>query len=220
MFRERLQPNEKNLSDMSRQEFSLHSRLHYRRDNHDFVTFLIKDLDVPYSARILEIGCRAGWLSLEIARRLPEAMVVAVDSDGEMIQIAEINRSIEKVENVEFSIQNPNDLTQLESSSFDVVVSSRILHLLNQPIYFFNEVKRILSAQGKYAITDVRRDLTLIAKAAIWFAGRGMAPEFREYWKNDFYSAYSFQEVVKILIGTNLKDWKVQTSLFDFLIHN
>lgn len=204
---------------ISPEEYSVLLKQHFQREHKDFVSFVINELDVDYKSRILEIGSRAGWLSIELARRLPEAKVIGLDNNEQLVQIANLNKQQEKITNVEFVTGSLDDLSQFLNQSFDVVISFNVLHLLNDPQKILNEVKRILKKNGKYVISDYRSDLKLLAKAAIWFNARTMPEDFRQSWKKIITTSYKIEDVVKLLLKTKLKDWKIRTSLFDFFIY-
>jgi len=206
-----------NLNSM---EYSAFFHLHFHRDYSDFITFVINELDLDYEDKILDLGCGAGWVSLELARRMPETKIIAIDNDENLIQVANINKAKEKIENVEFVTASLEKFDQFPKDYFDAVISYKIFHELGNHQFVLNEIKRILTKKGKYAISDYRSDLKRIAKAVIWFNGRTMEENFRDYWKKSFQSGFTLEEIVKVLIKTNLKDWKIDSSLFDFLIYS
>ncbi|OQX84486.1 hypothetical protein B6D60_09275 [candidate division KSB1 bacterium 4484_87] len=200
-------------------QFNLLAEQHLKREYRDFVTFLIRELDIPDEARILHIGCRTGQLSLELARRMPEINLLAVDEDAEMIRLAQENQRSSGVENVQFQHLTFQQFSNFESDLFDVVISFQLLHFVDDPVFLLNQIWRTVKKEGKFAIEDYRRDLQMLGKIGIWFAATTMNREIRQYWKQQFRTSYSLREVVNLLMRTNLKDWKIRTTLLDYLIY-
>lgn len=200
-------------------EYNKWFRWHYQREIKDFVSFIIHELDIAYQARILEIGSGAGWVSIELAHRMPETEIVALEPNAELVAIANQNKIQEKISNVTFVNNTIESLETFSNQSFDCVISFKGLRQWNSPPQLFNETKRVLKKDGKYAITDYRKDLKWLARTSLWFTGRTMPKHFRLYWKESLINSYSLEQIVKILLQTKLKDWKIRTTLFDFLIY-
>lgn len=206
-------------ANVSFEEYSSLFKQFFYRDYKDFVTFIINELEVDYQIDILEIGSRAGWVSLELARRLPDAKIIGIDSEKKLIEIAKKNQRQQSVNNVKFVCAEISKLDQFTNQSFDLIFSYKVLHLLDNQIALLNEINRLLTKGGHFALSDYRSDLKFVAKAAIWFTGSTMRNNFRGYWKQVIQSSYQLEDVVNLFLKTKLKDWKVRSSLFDFLIY-
>ncbi len=204
---------------MNWDEYNKLTKLHFQREIKDFVSFVIYDLDIDYKARILEIGCGPGWVSLELARRLPEVDIVGLEQSSELVRIAHQNKLQHEILNISFINTVFDNLKIFTNRSFDVIISFKGFHRWSNPQGVLNEIKRILKKQGKYAIIDYRKDLNLLAKASMWFTAKTMSIEFSSHWKTTLMHTYSLEEIVKILMQTKLKDWKIRTTLFDYLIY-
>ncbi len=200
-------------------EYNEFLKQNFQRENKDFVTFLIQDLDLAYQSRILHIGSGAGWLSLELARRMPEVAIVGVEPSHALIKMAARNLSRQNSTNVEYVSADLDHLKMFSDRSFDAIISSNHLHLWKSPEKIFNEMNRVLVKNGKYAIGDYRRDLKIMARIAIGFRSLTMPGTFRTVWRRSIASSYSLKEIVQLLLKTKLKEWKIRTSLFDFLIY-
>jgi len=192
---------------------------YFERENRDFVTFLIQELDLAYQSRILQLGSGAGWLSLELARRLPEASIVGLEPDQMLVHIAAENLKQSKFANLRFVCGELEQLSIFPNRSFDAIISNQRLHRWNSPQIIFNEFNRLLEKGGKYAVGDTRRDLKSLAKLVIGFRSLTMPVPFRASWRSDIAGSYTVSEVVQLLLQTKLKDWKIRSSLFDFLIY-
>jgi len=192
---------------------------HFEREINDFVSFIIYDLDVDYQAKILNVGCGPGWISLKLAQRLPDAEIIGLDGNAKLLNHAKYNKQQENIANVNFINAKPENLSIFSSHSFDAVISFKTFHQWDNPHQAINEFNRILKKKGKFAISDYRRDLKLLAKVSIWFNSKTMPTDFRSHWKMMFAKSYSLEEILKILLKTELKDWKIRTTLFDYMIY-
>jgi len=193
-------------------------RHYFQQEIKDFASFIIHELSVDYQARILEIGCGTGWVTLELARRLPEATVIGWDQNPDLIKIANQNREAENLTNVDFVHSVAESLNSFSTRSFDVVISFKAFHHWTNAVHVLNEIERILKQNGKFAITDHRKDLKLLARAALWFSARTMPKDFRHHWKQMFDNSHPVKDALKIFLQSKLKDWKLRTTLFDYLI--
>ncbi len=200
-------------------EYSCWFKPHFQREIQDFVSFIIHELDVDYNSKILDIGAGPGWVSLELARRMTDIEIVGVEQNEELVEIANQNKIQENIINIDFIHSTIENFKMFSNRSFDAIISFKTLKSWNSPQQTLNEIKRILKSDGKYAITDYRKDLKWLAKVSIWFTGRTMQKEFRPYWRESIQNSYSLEEIVKILMQTKLKNWKIRTTLFDFLIY-
>jgi ubiquinone/menaquinone biosynthesis C-methylase UbiE len=201
-------------------EFNKWFRWHFQREIKDFVHFIIHELDVGSKARILEIGSGPGWIGLELAARMPDSEIMGLEPNAELMKIADQNKIHENITNVTFVNETTENLSTFANRSFDCVISFKGLSQWNFPLKVFKEINRILKKDGTYAIIDYRKDLKWLAKASIWFTARTMSQEFHSFWKDSIVKSYSLEEIVKILLQTKLKDWKIRTTLFDFLIYS
>ena len=105
-----------------RQELAL--RYVYRPE---FVPLLLDYLGAEPGMRILEVGSGSGFLSRLLARSLPEARLVALDTDGEMLRLA---RQLQEGEGLSKRIRlGYGDTFRLPfaDNSFDLVTSHRLL---------------------------------------------------------------------------------------------
>jgi ubiquinone/menaquinone biosynthesis C-methylase UbiE len=108
---------------------------------------------------LIDLGAGTGYLSIEIAKRVPALKVCGIDLSKEMVKIA--RRHAEGVENVRFEVGNAADLP-FEDASIDYIVSTGSLHHWKKPARIFDECYRVLKS-GKEAwiydgCPDIPRD--------------------------------------------------------------
>jgi trans-aconitate 2-methyltransferase len=87
-------------------------------------------LDLEGQERILDIGCGDGRITAAIAARVPESMVVGVDSSHAMISFASSRFGQSIRPNVRFEIADARNLPFRDE--FDLVVSFNALHWLRE----------------------------------------------------------------------------------------
>ncbi len=101
-------------------------------------------LEKNIEAKLLDLGCDDGTISLEIAKTIGTKNIFGVEIVDEKIQIAKSNGMI--IEKADL-----NNVLNFESNFFDVVVANQVIeHLYNSDV-FLEEIYRILKPGG-YAI--------------------------------------------------------------------
>ena len=92
---------------------------------------------LPYlkntSLKVLDVGCGPGTISIDIATRVSEGFVYAIDPSAEVIDQAEKNAKAQGIKNVRFVVGNIFDwekLDELKEASFDVVHAHQVLQHL------------------------------------------------------------------------------------------
>lgn len=106
-------------------------------------------------ARILEIGCGPGHLSIRLARRGME--VTGLDLDPEMIERARVNAS-RKASAGRLPTFVVGDVAALpfEANSFDAIVSTLSMHHWADPAVGLAEIARVLHPDGRAFVWDIR----------------------------------------------------------------
>lgn len=99
------------------------------------------------SGIMLDLGSGTGYLSIEIARRVPSLRVYGIDLSRQMVKIA--RGHAKGVENAQFELGNVANLP-FDDDSIDFVVSTGALHHWHTPAKAFAECYRVLK-NGKEA---------------------------------------------------------------------
>jgi len=110
----------------------------------------LKKIDQEHK-KILEIGCGVGKTTSFIAKRFPEADIVAIDFDGEQIRKA---RRLNNDKNVRFE---QGDATQLTfgRKSFDAVFVFMAFHHIDDYKKSLLDCKRVLKPGGLLYVIDL-----------------------------------------------------------------
>ena len=103
---------------------------------------------------ILDLGTGPGYLPVEIVRSAPNIKIVGIDLSRKLIQMARENaQKAGFADRLEFSVGNSAKL-RFDDASFDMVLSTGMLHSLKDPIKVFREIYRVLKKGGQAWIFD------------------------------------------------------------------
>ena len=103
---------------------------------------------------ILDIGTGPGYLPIEIANRSAAVRIIGIDLSRKLIEIAQSNALRAGLSGrLKFELGNAGRLA-FEDSSFDMVISTGMLHSLKKPVKVLKEIYRVLKAGREAWIFD------------------------------------------------------------------
>lgn len=102
---------------------------------------------IDASAVILDYGCATGSIALEMAGIVKE--VHGIDLSSKMIEIAREKADERKIKNVEFAHATIFE-ESLQKESFDLILASSILHLLENLPQVINQINQLLKSGGLF----------------------------------------------------------------------
>ncbi|HEV2998554.1 MAG TPA: methyltransferase domain-containing protein [Solirubrobacteraceae bacterium] len=116
---------------------------------------------LPPSARVLEIGCGAGLLTVELARTRSDLRIDAVDASEEMTRsTAERARAEGLSEQIAAAVADVHALP-FATGHFDLVIAVGVIPWLHDPGGAIAEMARVLRPGGRLVLTaDNRARLT------------------------------------------------------------
>ena len=117
--------------------------LRARAERSEFARLL--DAAIPYDARVADIGCGTGQMSLYLARN--KRMVIGADFARPSLQLATAAArrfGLQRVQFMEMDLHHP----ALRAGSFDVVYSSGVLHHTADPRAAFAGIARLARPGG------------------------------------------------------------------------
>jgi ubiquinone/menaquinone biosynthesis C-methylase UbiE len=107
--------------------------------------------------KILDTGCGFGAVAIEVAKCFDKAEIVGIDLGEPLL---ELGRSLAEkngvADRIDFSRGDVHHL-DYESGSFDVVINTFMMHVVEDPVLMLNEMERVTGKQGRIMITDLRR---------------------------------------------------------------
>ena len=100
--------------------------------------------------RILDIGTGPGFSAFVLADMFPEAEVIAIDLAAPYIRMARRWQELRNVTNIKFYHANAEDLSWLESETFDFINYAYVLHEMpaDNAMRVINEMYRLLVPGG------------------------------------------------------------------------
>jgi len=115
---------------------------------------------IPYlkpDLKVLDVGCGPGTITVDLASRLPQGFVYAIDPSADVIEKARQHAQEKRVTNVRFEvgdIHNWQGLDGVKEGSFDVVHAHQVLQHLQDPLGCMKEMVRLTKKGGIVAVRD------------------------------------------------------------------
>jgi len=106
---------------------------------------------------ILDVGCGFATVPIEIAKAFPKAKITGIDLGEPLLEIGKRLIKNNGLENQVSLLNGDAHNIQFEVNSFDLVINSFLLHMVENPIQMLNEIERVTKPEGIILITDLRR---------------------------------------------------------------
>ncbi|HUX99974.1 MAG TPA: methyltransferase domain-containing protein [Candidatus Deferrimicrobium sp.] len=107
----------------------------------------IKELNIQNGENILDIGCGTGRLTIEIAKKTLNGLVIALDVNPKMISKAKENLKKSGLTNIQFF--SANILHFEPKNQFDAVFSNSALHWVQETRALYQKIYDILIPGGR-----------------------------------------------------------------------
>jgi ubiquinone/menaquinone biosynthesis C-methylase UbiE len=127
---------------------------YYVRFNPDFWAFFERDVapGLPDAPVLADLGCGPGLYLRDVSERLPTATLHGVDKGEEMLGHA---GSLEYAGGTPtFHDADVAGRLPFEDASVDLLTIAAVLHTLVDPFTFLDEVRRVLSPNGRLLLYD------------------------------------------------------------------
>lgn len=128
------------------------------------------DKSQPLSGNILEVGTGKGYLSMALARA--GYNFVSLDISSQEQESARLSlRYLGLEKKADFRTGNAENLN-FTDKSFDVVISSQLIHHLDKPFLVMDEFIRVVSGPGKIVLSDFNKKGLKVIEAVHQSEGR------------------------------------------------
>ena len=163
---------------------------------------------------ILDLGTGPGCLPVEIAKKAPFITVVGVDLSRPLIRMGR-QKALEAglAQRVRFEVGNATRL-RFEDESFDMVVSTGMLHMLKDPLKMLGECRRVLKPGGETWIYDPARVSSQIDKKR-WKESftcfeRAVYPFLGFYSRINPPQTYTGEQLASVIESASFKEYSME----------
>ena len=126
-------------------------RSHQWRTPENSAGYLLPHLSARSS--VLDVGCGPGTITVGLAARAPDGLVVGIDAAADVLAIARQTASDLGQANVSFEVGDAYHLG-FDDSAFDVVHAHQVLQHLSDPVAALTEMRRVCRQGGVVAARD------------------------------------------------------------------
>lgn len=113
----------------------------------------VNRLAAPAAAKILDLCAGSGDISIQLAKKFPDAMITALDASEQMLEQAKIKATAAGCHNIEFVVGDAMNLPY-DNESYDLVTISFGLRNLKDIVAGLKEMKRVTKSGGMIANID------------------------------------------------------------------
>jgi ubiquinone/menaquinone biosynthesis C-methylase UbiE len=164
---------------------------------------------------ILDLGTGPGYLPVEIVKRSPAINVIGVDLSRKLIEIARSNSAKAGLtDRLTFKTGNAVRL-EFADSSFDMVISTGMLHSLKEPVAVLQEIHRVLKAGREAWIFDPAKVASAVDrekwKASLNLRERFFLFLFRLFGLHKPIKSYTREQATALIENTDFKNYWLDT---------
>jgi ubiquinone/menaquinone biosynthesis C-methylase UbiE len=165
------------------------------------------------SGLILDLGTGPGYLPIEIVKRAPDINIIGVDLSRKLIQMAQANAANAGLsDQLRFEVGNSARL-HFDNESFDMLISTGMLHSLKNPVAVLKEIYRVLKNGAEAWIydpanvtpyIDIRKwkeSLNIRERSFLWF--------FKLFGLHKPIAAYTREQVIPMIEATDFEAFEV-----------
>ena len=137
-----------------------------RQETEELVDFTLSKIKNKQNKTILDIGTGSGCIALAIAKNLPNSQVTGIDKSKESISVANKNKNLLHIENVQFVAESLENY--LPKTKFDVIISNPpyvplVNYMQLEPEIFFEPKDAITDGEdGLYFYKLIEKKLPLL----------------------------------------------------------
>lgn len=156
--------------------------------------------NIAYTPKsVLDIGCGPGIVPMLLAKKLPEARIIGLDSSKYMVSYAKQKKRKEGLGLVDFE-QGDGQALRFKDDSFDLVLCKGTLKMIPNKLLLLREIWRVLKPQRCAFVSDLRRD----GKAEFEKVSDSMPDEERESVGRAIERSLNLNELKRLLDDSGL----------------
>ena len=144
---------------------------------------------------VLDVGCGFASVPIEIAKAFPNTKIIGIDLGEPLLDIGQgLIREAGLEKQIEISLGDAQHLAY-ENNSFDLVINTFLLHIVEDSTLMLNEMERITKADGIILMSDLRRG-------------------FLAHLIKKFRTAYTQEEAFQVIKKSGIRAGKLSSGLF------
>ena len=163
---------------------------------------------------LLDLGTGPGYLPIEIVKRAPQIKIIGIDLSRKLIQMAQANALKAGLSNnLNFMTGNSARL-KFKDESFDMVISTGMLHSLKDPVRVMGEIYRVLKKGREAWIYDPAKVASDVDrqkwKASLTLRERFFLRLFRTIGLHKPIEPYQRSQVVPMIEATDFNIYSIE----------
>lgn len=179
----------------------------------------VMDLGIERGS-LLDVACGPGHLLAETGKLAGELKLYGVDLSTNMLDVARNNLSKRLPgRSVTLAIGSMYELP-FGNETFDLVISTNVIHFAEQPVDYFNELWRVLKPGGAGFVSGFKRDTPVIIYTVARLQSRYLA--WRGYPLDGgarvIESSYTKKEIDEFLKSSNVNDYDIDAGLMQLYV--
>ena len=163
--------------------------------------------------RMLDIGTGPGYLPIEIAKNSATVNIIGIDLSRKLLSMARSNAAKAGLsDRLTFQLGDAGRL-EFEDASFDMVISTGMLHALKDPVRVIQEIYRVLKTGGQAWIFDPARVSGAVDrnkwKTSLNLRERFFLKIFQLSGLHKPIKTYSREQAIALIEQTDFKDYRI-----------
>lgn len=171
-------------------EFNSYCRRYLKKIGYDMVVSDLRNSGFM-TGRVIDLGGGCGHLSIAIAESMPQCSVISLDISDGMTAVAK--RNVARLERIDCVTADLHAIP-FPDNYFDAAVSFASLHHWAEPETIFQEVNRVVKADGIIIIQDLKRDKKICSLLPMIPSGT-----MRDLFLASVRASYTYAEVKQML---------------------
>ena len=176
------------------EQASAYALADFTQSNDSFIFNLFESYKIKEHTKILDVGCGDGEIPIKIYNKI-KCNISAIDGSLSMLNEFKKKLNNNNINNIQVFHQRIENNT-LDNKSFDVVISNSVLHHVQSPELFWNNIFMLTKSGGCIFLMDLFRPSDENHLSHILDKYGGDDPVLLHDFENSLRAAYTIDEVV------------------------